>query len=326
MIGARTGEIFFTSCGTEANAWALTGLTAARKGNHLIVSAVEHLSILQTVRRMEQEGWSVTVLPVDSAGRVRPEQVEEALTPRTALVSIQWANPEVGTLQPVAEIARRMKAKGILFHTDAVAAAGRVPVSVTQVPADALSIAANTFGGPPGAGALFIQRGVRIQPFLIGGTQEQGRRAGTENLLGIAGMGAAAEAAARALPSFAERVTPLRERLVRGILNLLPEASINGDPTERLPGHISVSFPGVDSEALVLALDREGVSVGLGSACSSKAVKASHVLKAMGVDDSRALGTITMTLSGGTTAEELDRVLQILPRALAVTGKETIRT
>jgi len=328
LIGARGEEIFFTSSGTEANAWALTGLAAGAraKGNHLIVSVVEHLSILQTVRRMEKEGWSVTILPVDRAGRVEPERLESALTPQTVLVSIQWANPEVGTLQPVAEIVRRVKARGILFHTDAVAAAGRVPVSVAHVPADALSLAANTFGGPPGVGALFIRKGVRIQPFLIGGTQEEGRRAGTENLSGIVGMGEAAEASARELPSFSERVTPLRERLVRGILNLIPEANLNGDPTERFPGHISVSFPGADSEALVLALDREGVSVGLGSACSSKAVKASHVLKAMGMEDSRALGTIMMTLGGGTTEEDLERVLRVLPGALAVAGKEIIRT
>ncbi len=174
-------------------------------------------------------------------------------------------------------------------------------------------------------GALFVRKGVRIQPFLVGGMQEEGRRAGTENLPGIVGMGAAAEASARELPSFSERVTPLRERLVRGILNLIPEASLNGDPTERFPGHISVSFPGADSEALVLALDREGVSVGMGSACSSKAVKASHVLKAMGVEDSRALGTIVVTLSGSTTGEELERFLQVLPGALAVAGKEIIR-
>lgn len=275
---------------------------------------------------MEKEGWSVTVLPVDETGRVAPDRLEAALTPKTVLASIQWANPEVGTLQAAAEIARRLRARGILFHSDGVAAAGRVPVSVSEVPVDALSLASGPLGGPAGAGALFVRQGVRIQPLLVGGTQEEGRRAGTENLLGLAGFGAAAEEAAGRLPAFLETVPSLRDRLLRGILSLLPEVSLNGHPTDRLPGHLSISFPGIDAETLVLALDREGVSVGLGSACSSKAVKASHVLKAMGVGDSRALGTVTLTLSPETTPEEADFFLQTaLPRALGVLGKETIR-
>ncbi len=328
LIGSRPDELFFTAGGTEANAWALAGLAAGRRGtgDHLVVSAVEHLSVLQHARRMEKEGWSLTELPVDGAGRVDPDRLEAALTPRTVLVSVQWANPEVGTLQRVAEIARRVKARGILFHTDAVAAVGRLPVDVSAVPVDALSLASGPLGGPPGAGALFVRRGVRISPLFVGGTQEEGRRAGTENLVGLASFGAAAEQAARDLPALAGALLPLRDRLVRGILNSLPEAGLNGDPAERLPGHISVSFPGIDAEALVLALDREGVSVGLGSACSAKAVKASHVLKAMGVGDSCALGTVTLTLGPETTAEEADRFLAVLPRALGVIGKETIRS
>ena len=326
LAGARPDEVLFTSGGTESNTWALAGLAAAAKGrgNHLVVSAVEHLSVLQTVRGMEKEGWAVTLLPVDGSGRVDPPRLEAALTPRTVLVSVQWANPEVGTLQPVAEIARRVKARGVLFHADAVAAAGRVPLDLAKVPADALSLASGPLGGPPGAGALFIRRGARVQPLFVGGIQEEGRRAGTENLLAIAGFGAAAELAARELPSLAEKVLPLRERLVRGILNIVSDASFNGDPTDRLPGHISVSFPGADAEALVLALDREGVSVGLGSACSSKAVKASHVLKAMGIGDPQALGTVTLTLAGETAAAEVDRFLEILPRALTIIGKQSV--
>ena len=291
-----------------------------------MISAVEHLSVLQTAHEMEKEGWSVILIPVDRAGRVDPSAVEAALTAQTVLVSVQWANPEVGTLQPVAEIARRVKAKGgILFHTDAVSAAGRVPLDLAAVPADAVSLASGPLGGPPGAGALVLRRGTRIQPLFVGGTQEEGRRAGTENLVGLAGFGAAAERAARELAVFPGKVLPLRERLIRGILTIVSDASFNGDPTDRLPGHLSVSFPGADAEALVLALDREGVSVGLGSACSSKAVKASHVLKAMGVGDPQALGTVTLTLTGETAAEEVDRFLEILPRALNVIEKETIR-
>ena len=327
LAGARPEEVLFTAGGTESNAWALRGLAepARGRGNHLIVSAIEHLSVLQTVREMEREGWSVTLVPVDAAGRVDPARLEGTLTPQTVLVSIQWANPEVGTLQPVAEIARRVKARGVLFHTDAVAAAGRVPLELAQVRADAVSLASGPLGGPPGAGALILRRGVRIRPLLVGGTQEEGRRAGTENLLALAGFGAAAELAVRELPALSGKVLPLRERLVRGILTLVSDAVFNGDPTDRLPGHISISFPGADAEALVLALDREGVSVGLGSACSSKAMKASHVLKAMGVTDAQALGTVTLTLAGETGEEEINRFLEILPRALNVIGKETIR-
>ena len=328
LIGARPEELFFTSGGTEANAWGLEGLAAGRRGagNHLVVSAVEHLSVLQAARRMQKEGWSLTELPVDRSGRVDPDRLEAALTPQTILVSVQWANPEVGTLQPVAEIARRVKGRGILFHADAVAAAGRVPVDVSEVPVDALSLASGPLGGPPGAGALFVRRGARIRPLFIGGTQEEGYRAGTENLVGAAGFGAAAEQAARDLGRLSGALLPLRDRLIRGILNLLPEAGLNGDPTERLPGHISASFPGIEAEPLVLALDREGVSVGLGSACSAKTAKASHVLKAMGIGDSLAMGTVTLTLGPQTSTEEVDRFLAVLPRALGVIGKEIIRS
>ncbi len=328
LIGARPGELTFTSGGTESNAWALEGLAAAHRGrgNRLIVSAVEHLSVLQTVQRLEKEGWTVLLLPADKTGRIDPGKLEAALTPDTALVSIQWANPEVGTLQPVAELARLVKARGVLFHTDAVAAAGRVSVNVQQVPVDALSLASGPLGGPHGAGALYLRQGVRIQPLLLGGTQEGGRRAGTENLIGLAGFGAAAEESAAALGPFPAKVAPLLDRLVRGILNLLPEAQFNGHPTERLPGHLSVSFPSADAEALVLALDREGVSVGLGSACSARSVKASHVLKALGLPDSLALGTVTLTLDAQVTLEQVEQFLSgALPRALRVIGKEPIR-
>ena len=322
LIGARSEEIAFTSSGTESNLWALSGLAEAHpsKSKHLVVSAVEHLSILQTVRRMEKRGWSVTVLPVDRTGQVDPDLLEKALTSQTVLVSIQWANAEVGTLQRVADLVRRVKDRGILFHTDAVAAAGQIPIDLRSIPVDALSMAANLFGGPPGVGALFLRRGVRIVPLLVGGTQEEGRRAGTENLLGIIGMGAAAESARQELPDSVGRLTSLRDRLIHGILREFPDANLNGHPTDRLPGHVSLSFPGVDAEALVLVLDREGLAVGLGSACTARAMKASHVLKAMGIEESRALGTITCTLTAQTTPAQIDRVLEVLPRAVAQQG------
>ncbi len=316
LIGARSEEVIFTSSGTEANAFALGGVAKAyeSQGRHLVVSAIEHLSVLQEVRRMERQGWRVTVLSVDHHGWVDPETLEPALTPETVLVSIQWASPEVGTIQPMAELVRRVKTHGILFHTDAVAAAGQVPIDLRAIPVDALSLAANTFGGPAGVGALFVRKGARILPLFVGGAQEEGRRAGTENLVGIVGMGQAAALAKEALPALSSRLTPLRDRLIRGIVGMIPEASLNGDPTERLPGQVSMSFDGADAEALVLALDMEGIAVGLGSACTAQTMKASHVLKAMGVEESRALGTVTFTLGPQTHEDEIDRVLEILPR------------
>ncbi|MBI3323208.1 MAG: cysteine desulfurase [Candidatus Omnitrophica bacterium] len=315
LVGARPEEILFTSSGTEANLWALTGLAraGAARGRHIVVSAVEHLSVLQTARKMEKEGWAVTRLPVDRTGRVDPDRLEEALTPQTALVSLQWASGEVGTVQPMAELARRAGARGIPVHSDAIAAAGRVPVDVREAPVDALSLAGNVWGGPPGVGALYLRKGTRILPLFVGGAQEEGRRAGTENLLGIVGMGEAAATAAGRLAGLAD---PLREKLVRGILNLVPEATLNGHPTERLPGHASVSFPGVDAEQLVLSLDMEGVAAGLGSACTFQARKPSHVLKAMGIADAAALGTVVFSLGDGTTEQEVEEVLRILQRFL----------
>ncbi len=319
LIGAQSEEIFFTSSGTEANSWALLGLTnaTATKGRHLVVSSIEHLSILQTAKRLEREGWKVTWIPVGGTGRIDPDALERALTPETVLVSVQWANGEVGTLQPMEELVRRVKSKGILFHSDAVAAAGQVPIDVRKVSVDLLSLAANTFGGPPGVGALFVRKGVRIVPLFIGGAQEEGRRAGAENGLGIVGMGEAAALARQELPRWDSQLIPLRDRLIQGILERIPETSLNGDPMHRLPGHVSVSFPGVDAEALALALDLNGAAVGLGSACPAKTMKASHVLKAMGIEESRALGTITCTLGIQTSEEELQRFLDLLPRVVA---------
>jgi cysteine desulfurase len=327
LIGSRPDELIFTSCGTEANALALLGLGKAtphpnplpqgERGKHLVVSAIEHLSILHLAGRMEKEGWRVSRLPVDRDGLVDPEGLEQALAPDTALVSIQWANPEVGTVQPMAELVRRVKARGILFHTDAAAAAGQVPMDVREIPVDALSLAAGTFGGPGGVGALYLKKGVRIQPLLVGGAQEEGRRAGSENLFGIIGMGEAALRARERLAAGAQRLTALRGRLIQGILARCPGAKINGHPKARLPGHVSVSFPGRDGETLVLALDLEGIAAGLGSACTSRTMKASHVLKAMGAADSAALGTITLTLGPATTEEEVDRTLEALQQITA---------
>jgi len=318
LLGARPDEILFTSSGTESNLWALSGLARSvlrqaqgERRNHIVLSAVEHLSLLQGARQMEKEGWEITVVPVDHAGRVDSGRVEQALTPRTALVSVQWANAEVGALQPVAELARRVKQRGVLFHSDAVAAAGRVPVDVREMPADALSLAANIWGGPPGVGALYLRKGVRILPLMVGGTQEEGRRAGTENLAGIIGMGAAAAAVAERLGSFAAGANPLREKLVRGILELSVGAALNGPshPTERLPGHASVSFPGVDAEGVVLSLDMEGICASSGSACSSGSLTPSHVLSALGLPDTLCNSLIRLSLGRETSDADIQYLL-----------------
>lgn len=325
LVGARSEEAVFTSSGTEANAWALTGLgqaavraehVEARTAPHLIVSAVEHASILQTARRLEKSGWNVTLLPVDRQARVDLDALDRALEAPTALVSIQWANGEVGTLQPLAEIVRRAKARGALVHTDAIAAAGRVLVDFKSVPVDALSLAALPLGGPPGVGALVIRKGVRIAPLFVGGTQEEGRRAGTENLPGIIGFGQVCEQAAKALPEFGSRAAALRQRLIEGIRAFCPTAVFHGHPTDRLPGHVSVSFPGWEAEQLVLELDMKGIAVGVGSACTTLAMKSSHVLKAMGIPDPEAKGAITCTFSPSTSEPEIDRFLQAVQEIL----------
>jgi cysteine desulfurase len=312
-------EVHFTSSGTEANGWALEGIAEAyrHKGDHIVVSAVEHLSILETARRMEKRGWRVTVVPVDRFGRIDVERLTAALTPSTVLVSLQWANGEVGTIQPMAQLVECVKSKGILFHSDAIAYSAQMALDLDAIKVDALSLAGNVWGGPLGVGALWVRKGVRILPLFVGGTQEGGRRAGSENLIGIVGMGAAAEAMGRIYPSFST-VSSLRERLWCGIMEHSPEARLNGHPSERLPGHLSVSFPNEDGERLVLALDLKGVAVGLGSACSVRIRKASHVLRAMGVDEALALGTVVFSFGVGTTEEE---VQQLLERLSQVRGK-----
>lgn len=307
LIGASSDEVSCTSSGTEANAWAVRGLLASQrtKGKHLVVSAVEHVSLLNTVRRLEREGFRVTRVRVDGDGRVDPADVVSALQPDTVLVSVMWANHEVGTLQPIADIARAVRERGILFHTDAVAAVGSVDVSVAAVPVDALSLAANQFGGPAGVGALYVRDGVNIHPFFDGGIQEHGRRAGTENLLGIIGMGAAAEVARQQRLAWTDHRRPLRDQLACALQEDEPACRVFGHPTERLPGHLCVAYEGIDGESLALGLDREGVALVQSSACTSRTLKVSHVLKAMGLADALAQGACLATLGPDTTAADV---------------------
>ncbi len=315
LINAKPNEVFFTSCGTESNNWALKGLLAAhrRKGTHLILSAIEHPSVSLAARRLEQDGARVSVLPVDGDGVVSPGALKAALRPDTVLVSVMLANGEVGTIEPLAELAAIADEQGALFHTDAVAATGWIPIDVKALGVDALSLAASQFGGPQGAAALFVRDGVRILPLLEGGGQEVGGRSGTENVAAIVGMGAAAEIAARELPQQVERVRRLRDWLRDGLAARIERLRVTGSWSARLPHNLHVCVEGVASESLVLGLDQAGIQVGLGSACNSKAMRPSPVLKAMGLSDEEAKGALVLTLGAPTTEEEIDRAVESIP-------------
>ena len=317
-LHAKPEEIYFTSCGTESNNWALRGLMSAskRKGAHLVISAIEHPSVSLVARRLELEGAQVSLLPVDQEGVVSPSALKAALRPETVLVSVMLANGEVGTIEPIRELAALAHEQGALIHTDAVTAVGRIPVDVNTLGVDALSLAANQFDGPPGAAALFVREGVRILPLLEGGGQETGGRSGTEALLAIAGMGEAAELVMRELPQRVARLGALRDRLRDGLKERVEGLRLNGSWAERLPHNLHICVDGVASESLVLGLDEAGVAAGLGSACNSKAMRPSHVLKAMGLSDEEAKGALVLTVGVQTTHEEIDRALEIIPAVI----------
>lgn len=333
LINARPDEIVFTSGGTESNNLAVKGVAEAEKGKGkgLAVSAIEHPCVLESARFLERRGWSVGQVPVDAVGRVSPGDVGKALAggEGTVLVSVMLANNETGVVQPVGEIARIARERGVPVHTDAVQAAGRIPIDVNELGVDYLTISAHKFNGPHGVGALYIRRGARVTPVISGGSQEGGRRAGTLNVAGIAGMGVAAELAAAGLGERGTLVAGLRDRLERGILERIPDCLVNGPRAEaaaRLPGHLNVSFHGVEGEALLMALDLSGIAVSTGSACSSGSLEPSHVLVAMGVDPGLARGAIRFSLGHGNTVDEVDTVLDILSRAVARLRKSTPTT
>jgi cysteine desulfurase len=315
LIGADAAEVYFTSNGTESNNFAVKGLALGRKalGTHIVVSAVEHPSVLNPVKALEKLGFTSTVVPVDRAGRVDPSDVERALTPQTALVSVMTANSEVGTIEPVAEIAALCRARNVLFHTDAVAAVGNVPIDVKELGVDALSLAADQFYGPKGAAALYIRRGTRILPLLDGGVQEGGRRGGTENVPGIVGLGRAAELARQDMPARTSRIGALRDRLLGELPEKVDHLLVTGDRDSRLPHHASFCIEFVEGEAMMLSLDMQGVAASSGSACSSKSLKASHVLLAMGLDHATAQGSLVFSLIEGTTGEDIDHLLAVFP-------------
>jgi cysteine desulfurase len=327
VLGCRSSDVIFTSGGTESINSALKGVAFAQKkaraGNHIVTTEVEHHAVLHTCNYLEHYGFEVTYLPVDGFGRVDPDDVARAITDRTVLVSVMQANNEVGTIEPVAEVARaageraRVLGKRIPVHTDAVQAAGSLSVRVDELGVDLLSLSGHKFGGPKGTGVLYIRRGVPFAPQLSGGGQERQRRAGTENVAGIVGIATALTLAEESRRSSSDTVLTLRDRLIAGILASVPGSRLNGHPTERLANNVNVSFPGVRGDELVLALDRLGIAASAGAACGSSTWEPSHVLLAMGLTMPEAVGGLRLTLSPATTVEEIETVLRALPQAVS---------
>jgi len=318
LLGASPDEIVFTSGGTEADNLAVQGVAAAgrNRGRHIITSAVEHKAVLNCCHYLAKEGYEVTVLPVDGAGRVDPGAVAAAIRPDTILVSIMLANNETGTLQPIPEISSLTRARRIPLHTDAVQAIGKIPVNVDELGVDLLSISAHKFCGPKGVGALYVRRGTRITPVIHGGQHGAGLRAGTENVAGVVGVGRAMELATAELPDFLRDVGALRGRLEEGIRSSLPGVRLNGHPENRLPNVLNVSFDGVEGDTLALVLDAKGVAVSTGSACDSGVADPSHVLVAMGIPPEITGGSVRFSLGRSTTTEEIDYALECVSESV----------
>lgn len=315
LIKAQPEEIFFTASGTESNNFSLKGLALAHqsKGKHIVVSAIEHQSILHSAKFLERLGFRISYVGVDKYGVVSRDELAQLLTDDTIIVAVMLANGEIGTIEPINEITSLVKEKGILFHCDAVAAVGNIPVDVNELGVDTLSMAANQFYGPSGAAALYIRKGVRILPLLDGGIQEEGRRAGTENLPGIVGMGKAAELAQEEMSKRSEYLSNLRDLLIKEITDKIDRLYFTGLPENRLPHHASFCVEFIEGEAMLLSLTMEGIAVSTGSACTSRALKASHVLKAIGIDDALAQGSIVFTLGMSNSKEDIKHLIEVFP-------------
>ncbi len=315
-INAEPGEITFTGCGTESDNTVLFGAAERLrdKGDHIITTAVEHHAILHSAQKLEKMGFRVTYLPVDEYGMVTAEQVKNAITDKTILVSVMFANNEVGTIMPISEIGHICRERGVLFHTDAVQAVAHVPVDVKAMDIDMLSMSAHKFHGPKGVGALYVRKGsIRLPSYIIGGAQELNRRAGTENVAGIVGMGEAISLATANLDESMARMTRLRDKLMAGIEAEIPAVKLNGHPTKRLPNNVNYSIKYIEGEGMLLWLDISGIAASSGSACTSGSLDPSHVLLAMGLDHGTAHGSLRLTLCDTTTEEEIDYVLATLP-------------
>lgn len=319
VIGAQPQEIVFTSGGTESDNTALRGIAGylRDRGNHIVTTAIEHPAILRTCEQLAKEGFEVTYVPAGKDGLIKLDILETALSERTILISVMYVNNETGTIQPLARIAELARSRKIVLHTDAVQAVGKIPVDVQQLGVDLLSLSSHKLHGPKGIGALYVRRGVRFNSLLVGGPHERSRRAGTENVPGIVGLGKACELARQGLGDFDTRVRGLRDRLENTVLEKIPDSSVNGSRTERAPHVTNLSFRGTEGEALLISLDFQGIAVSTGSACSSGSLEPSHVLRALGIPSDLIHGSIRFSLSRMNTEDDVDYVLDALPKTIA---------
>ena len=318
LLGAQPSEIIFTSCGTESDSSAiLSALSVCPKRRKVVTTQVEHAAVLNLGKDLERRGYKVSVIPVDAKGRLDMDRAREMIDTETAVVSVMWANNETGNIHPVAELGEMARRVGALFHTDAVQAVGKVPMNLAELPVDMLSLSGHKFHAPKGVGALYVKRGVRFHPFVIGGHQERGRRAGTENIAGIVGLGKAAELARAHIEEENTRVRALRDKLERGILSAIPAVRVNGDPEHRLPNTANLSFEFIEGESILMLLDLNNICASSGSACTTGSLEPSHVLRAMGVPVTALSGAIRFSLSRYNTEEEVDAVLSVLPPVIA---------
>lgn len=317
-LNADPGSIYFTGSGTEADNWAIKGAAFAnqKKGNHIITTSIEHHAVLHTCQYLERNGFEVTYLPVDKYGLLDPEQVRNAIRDDTILISVMSANNEIGTIQPIKEIGSIAKEKDVIFHTDAVQAIGSIPIDVDEMNIDLLSLSAHKFYGPKGVGALYARKGVKLQQLMHGGAQERNRRAGTENLPAIVGLGKAIELAVQDIPGRNARLKAMRDKLISGILSSVEHTRLNGHPEKRLPGNANFSFEFIEGEALLLSLDMKGIAGSSGSACTSGSLDPSHVLLAIGLPHEIAHGSLRLTLGDNNTEEEIDYVLEVIPQVV----------
>ena len=319
VLGAEPFEILFTGGGTEADNWVKEIMRSlkARGKNHFITSAVEHHALLHSAQRLQKEGFEVTFIPVDREGQIDPAQVRAPIRPETGLVSIMFANNEIGTIYPIQEIGAICRQAGVLFHTDAVQAAGHLPINVKEMNIDLLSLSAHKFHGPKGVGAFYCRRGIPLPSLIDGGAQERGKRAGTENVAGIVGLGAALRLANEEMPEASARVSAMRDRLIDGILQTVPMCRLNGPRHNRLPGNCNISFLGIEGESLLLRLDLAGIAASSGSACASSSLDPSHVLLAIGLPHEVAHGSVRLSLSDYNTEEDVDYILEKLPEIVS---------
>ena len=315
LIKAGREEIFFTSGGTESDNWAVIGAAYAneKKGKHIITTPIEHHAVIEPVEFLKKRGWDVTYLPIDKYGVVDPSDVKNAMTDKTVLVSVMHGNNEIGTIEPIADISKIVKAGGAVFHTDAVQTAGSIEVDVDKLGIDLLSISAHKFYGPKGTGALYIRKGTKIEKYIIGGGQEKGRRASTENVPGIVGFGVSSELAASEMRGRIKHLIPLRDRLIKGVLDKIEDSILNGHPTSRLPNNANFCVKFIEGESMLLNLDIQGIAASSGSACTSGSLDPSHVLLAIGVPHEFAHGSLRFTLGRLTTEKDIDQVLKVLP-------------